>query len=51
VAGIVRGDPVSRLSAYTAWNGKKILKKAAGGVWLRFRAGVLGSGSREGHGI
>jgi peptidoglycan/xylan/chitin deacetylase (PgdA/CDA1 family) len=51
VAGIVRGDPVSRLSAYAAWNGKKILKKAAGGVWLRFRAGVLGSGSREGHGI
>jgi peptidoglycan/xylan/chitin deacetylase (PgdA/CDA1 family) len=45
-AGIVGGNPMTRLSAYTAWNGKKILKKAAGGAWLRFRAGVLGSGSR-----
>ena len=45
-AGIVGGNPMTRLSAYAAWNGKKILKNAAGGAWLRFRAGVLRSGSR-----
>jgi peptidoglycan/xylan/chitin deacetylase (PgdA/CDA1 family) len=43
VAGIVRGQLVPRLSAYAAWNGKKLLKKAGGGAWLRFRSGVLGA--------
>lgn len=43
VAAILGGNPVSRLLEYTAWNGKKLLKKTAGAGWLRFRARVLRS--------
>jgi hypothetical protein len=41
VAAIAAGDVVPRLRQHAYWNAKKILKRAGGEYWLRFRSSYL----------
>jgi peptidoglycan/xylan/chitin deacetylase (PgdA/CDA1 family) len=46
-AAVVRGERAPRLMRYLHWNGKKLLKRAGGELWLRARRQLIAARTRN----